>query len=705
MSISSPLSDMAGPSTAARGNGTVLKPGPSPTPMEVTQSINPPNKKRLFILLSFPLLFLLAIPFWWYTTSIERLSLPIQRIDELDSIGIPAYRGKILITSDKDAFPTPPPGRAVFETKVILQALGKIVTEGVDGIYERSRPQKKRNWDLIYEGDDTKIEKTTPFRVHLRRFQHANTSFPLEPYVQPHETGLMTSGIRPGTLVIPVHPDQVGDRFLKQHYKIALINSILSLYPADPPAIPLRALKYSPNITLSFVLLNEDSSAGSYVRSWDIDGAIQEHFVPHLEPLKDIFNFTIESQILYHAPLTFDPTLTDAAARSVNENQTDIQVEQAIEEAKHGDENAEQVAKELLQREKEQFWKVSEEDMKVFVNSERWSLDSGSTNNPVLRFLLYIPKEGHRPMRLATVDGAQSFLLPQFGSVHILNPPSLLSSSSVSATSYHLPGTALKPSFHLFTQHLYALLALPTLYEKGKIHLPPPSSPLLPRNEIWQGITPWQMHQILDSRTRENTEEAKKTLVGIKRLVLKIKEMKFGENVRSKVIGSIENLEKISESNSPLENFILSRDAVNLANQAFFDPSMMGLLYFPDEHKFAVYTPLFAPIAVPLLLGLLKELISWRKGRSAKNKAKAEAEAENTDGAAKPEEAIDPITASSEKSDEIQESRPDESNLAGEDLDRATRQVGSEILLEPKSTVDIEPEASNGRVLRSRSKG
>ena len=26
--------------------------------------------------------------------------------------------------------------------------------------------------------------------------------------------------------------------------------------------------------------------------------------------------------------------------------------------------------------------------------------------------------------------------------------------------------------------------------------------------------------------------------------------------------------------------FILSRDAVALANEAFFDPSMMGLLYF-----------------------------------------------------------------------------------------------------------------------------
>jgi len=32
-----------------------------------------------------------------------------------------------------------------------------------------------------------------------------------------------------------------------------------------------------------------------------------------------------------------------------------------------------------------------------------------------------------------------------------------------------------------------------------------------------------------------------------------------------------------------LEAFILSRDAVGLANQAFFDPSMMGLLYFVNR--------------------------------------------------------------------------------------------------------------------------
>jgi len=47
-------------------------------------------------------------------------------------------------------------------------------------------------------------------------------------------------------------------------------------------------------------------------------------------------------------------------------------------------------------------------------------------------------------------------------------------------------------------------------------------------------------------RTKENSEEARKTLQGIVRLVAKIKEMKVGEGVRGKVLGAVERLERVS---------------------------------------------------------------------------------------------------------------------------------------------------------------
>jgi len=50
---------------------------------------------------------------------------------------------------------------------------------------------------------------------------------------------------------------------------------------------------------------------------------------------------------------------------------------------------------------------------------------------------------------------------------------------------------------------------------------------------------------------------------------------------------------------------------------------MLALLYFPAEHKYAVYTPLFAPVAVPLLVTLLKEVSAWRKARKLRKVANA----------------------------------------------------------------------------------
>jgi len=58
--------------------------------------------------------------------------------------------------------------------------------------------------------------------------------------------------------------------------------------------------------------------------------------------------------------------------------------------------------------------------------------------------------------------------------------------------------------------------------------------------------------------------------------------------------------------------------ALESAEKAFFDDKMVSMLYFPDEHKYAVYTPLFGPLALPLLMALLRELQTMVKGWKAK---------------------------------------------------------------------------------------
>lgn len=130
-----------------------------------------------------------------------------------------------------------------------------------------------------------------PLRAHIQVTKTAQAKFPLEHYVAAADSE--HGSIAAGTLVVPIHPSLIGDQNLKrglgektlaggllidscaEHYKIALINGIHNLLPAHLPGIPTRALAYSPNITLSFVLLNEDATAGSFVDGWDVEGAIR----------------------------------------------------------------------------------------------------------------------------------------------------------------------------------------------------------------------------------------------------------------------------------------------------------------------------------------------------------------------------------------------------------------------------------------------
>ena len=55
---------------------------------------------------------------------------------------------------------------------------------------------------------------------------------------------------------------------------------------------------------------------------------------------------------------------------------------------------------------------------------------------------------------------------------------------------------------------------------------------------------------------------------------------------------------------------------------------MLAMLYFPVEHKYAVYTPLFAPVSVPILVATIKEFQAWRKERKRKSAQDAKRDTE-----------------------------------------------------------------------------
>jgi phosphatidylinositol glycan class S len=58
--------------------------------------------------------------------------------------------------------------------------------------------------------------------------------------------------------------------------------------------------------------------------------------------------------------------------------------------------------------------------------------------------------------------------------------------------------------------------------------------------------------------------------------------------------------------------------AMQLADAAFFHPTMMAHQYFPDEHKLGVYLPLFFPFVLPIAIATLLGSVAYFKAHVVK---------------------------------------------------------------------------------------
>jgi phosphatidylinositol glycan class S len=218
----------------------------------------------------------------------------------------------------------------------------------------------------------------------------------------------------------------------------------------------------------------------------------------------------------------------------------------------------------------------------------------------VLHFVLFIPSSRRRPLHISGKDDkispSNAFLLPQWGGIVIHNPQTLLKDE--------LPFPDLDAIFSSFAGQLLNLLGVPSL---------PPYVKCL--SDTRRCITNWQLDALLRRRTLENASGSQDTLLRILKLVNQINNMPVGEDVRDDVSCALSALTQMYDSSSISlrETFAYSVESLSLASRAFFNPGMLALLYFPAEHKYAVYTPLFASAVIPLFVAALREISAWRK--------------------------------------------------------------------------------------------
>ena len=318
-----------------------------------------------------------------------------------------------------------------------------------------------------------------------------------------------------------------------------------------------RIMRYSPTYHLTFSMF----TASGIPTSWEIEESIEAYLQPLLDALSDISNFTVDSQIQFYASLS--PSV----------------VPSWVPDGQSGK------------------WVLEKQDLSSFINSAEWPLVS-ITSYPTINFIVYIPSKDQMPLTISE-SATNAFLLPQWGGVMVLNPDPDRSLQR----QHHLSTEDLKPAMDVFAAQLLSLLGTPS---------DPPSLPIR-----------------LDSLTRQRSAElltsASSTLGSLYRLTKALPAISIPTSVSISVASTLTSLGnacrelkkgRFSGAGGALEQ---GRNAAAEAEKAFFEKSMVGQVYFPEEHKVAVYLPMLGPVGVPLVMSGPKELglflKNWRERR------------------------------------------------------------------------------------------
>jgi phosphatidylinositol glycan class S len=225
---------------------------------------------------------------------------------------------------------------------------------------------------------------------------------------------------------------------------------------------------------------------------------------------------------------------------------------------------------------------LRKEDLSGFINAAEWPLSPSIGEGPTVNFILYVPDKSQSPL-LVKESAGDSWLVPQWGGVHILNLP------SESDTPATLTADALAPAMHTFSNQLISLFGLPQT---------PASLPL-------------RISTLERIRAASLVFSASSTLGALAQVYQKLPSIPVPDSVAQSANSATAHLQQacqnLRDGRFP-DALAHARVAENEAEKAFFERSMVGQVYFPDEHKVAVYLPLLGPVAVPLIMAALKEL-------------------------------------------------------------------------------------------------
>ncbi|ORY66990.1 phosphatidylinositol-glycan biosynthesis class S protein [Pseudomassariella vexata] len=501
------------------------------------------TRRRTWVIFSFwAIVLALGLPIWWKTTSIYRAELPLSEM--LDWADGKACRPAFPLRIALDASPL---------QEHEAQNLLRLTQHALDDLNDFSGHHLRLQ--LAANADPTKTAKTGSDVALTIRITPGDSIHSASSSLHPH-LPILDVAYPPNSI-----PTQTSSSSGLATYLAAQLRSTFAeeqnviSYLLETSSIPsehrpkgispevaetlskqmTRSMKYSRTYHLTFSLFTN----GPEPSSWDIESAIDEYMRPMLDMLSPIHNFTIDTQVQLYA--------TPGVQSQV----------------------------------------LSKEDLSSFINAAEWPLSPSIGGAPTVNFVVYIGNQTIGAVSESeAADISRSWLIPQWGSVYLLLPPS----------GPHVSSETLKQTVLTFTSHLLSLLGTPQ-----------------------SGSLPMRLSTLNRMRSADLLLRASSSLGSLARLSLALPSISIPSSVADGVAKSMQHLQMACSTLGGSDSLEHARIAEAEAERAFFEKSMVGQLYFPDEHKVAVYLPLLGPVGVPLVMGLLNELKAWRKRRRQKD--------------------------------------------------------------------------------------
>lgn len=227
-------------------------------------------------------------------------------------------------------------------------------------------------------------------------------------------------------------------------------------------------------------------------------------------------------------------------------------------------------------------------------------LGSGISKNPCIHMILFVAGCSVSPLCFLSADElrVEGMISPQWGAVQILNP------SEENCANHTQVQFSPRDVMSIFISQFHALLGIREKVRKNGVNFMGLRGPLL---------RSWELDSLYRIRTVEQITSASLTLQSLSKLLGEINNIVINEDVASSINVAVTNVKKAVDA-LKLGNLDEAMEASSVAfsasETAFSDPSLLSLLYFPDDQKYAVYIPLFLPIMIPVIMSL-KRTYSW----------------------------------------------------------------------------------------------